>query len=210
MAIKSQGTLLSVSTADGSSKTITAITAANPAVVTSTSHGLANGTIVYISGVVGMTEVNGRAFVVADTATNTFELAGVDSSGYTAYASGGAALPKTMTAVAEVVGFDGFDGTADSIDVTNLRSTAKEKLIGLQDFGQASFEVFLANTDTGQAKLRSLKAAGTAGTFTLTLTDSTVSAFMALVKSFPVQLQPNNAARGTIALEIASEPSWFA
>ena len=37
-------------------KTITAITAANPAVVTSSSHGYSNGDFVNISGVVGMTE----------------------------------------------------------------------------------------------------------------------------------------------------------
>jgi len=77
-------------------KTITAITAANPAVVTSSSHGYSNGDFVNISGVVGMTEVNGKTFKVADKTTNTFELQNVDgtdinSSGYTAYSSGGIA-----------------------------------------------------------------------------------------------------------------------
>ena len=77
-------------------KTITAITAANPAVVTSSSHGYSNGDFVNISGVVGMTEVNGKTFKVADKTTNTFELQNVDgtdinSSGYTAYSSGGVA-----------------------------------------------------------------------------------------------------------------------
>ena len=79
-----------------SNKTITAITAANPAVVTSNSHGYSNGDFVIISGVVGMTEVNGKTFKVADKTTNTFELQDVDgtdinSSGYTAYSSGGVA-----------------------------------------------------------------------------------------------------------------------
>ena len=49
-----------------SNKTITAITAANPAVVTSNSHGYSNGDFVIISGVVGMTEVNNKTFKVAD------------------------------------------------------------------------------------------------------------------------------------------------
>ena len=79
-----------------SNKTITAITAANPAVVTSNSHGYSNGDFVIISGVVGMTEVNNKTFKVADKTTNTFELQDVDgtdinSSGYTAYSSGGVA-----------------------------------------------------------------------------------------------------------------------
>ncbi len=71
------------------SASITAITRANPAVVTATAHGLTNGEKVYISGVAGMTEVNGLVFTVANKATNTFELSGINSSGYTAYTSGG-------------------------------------------------------------------------------------------------------------------------
>ena len=75
-------------------KTITGITQANPAVVTATSHGYSNGDEVLISGVVGMTEVNNKRFLVANKTTNTFELQNkdsvdVDSTGFTAYSSGG-------------------------------------------------------------------------------------------------------------------------
>ena len=72
-------------------KTITAITKANPAVVTSTSHGFSNGDHVWIADVVGMTRLNGRRFVVASTATNTFALTGEDSTSYDTYSSGGTA-----------------------------------------------------------------------------------------------------------------------
>ncbi len=68
---------------------ITAITQANPAVVTSNSHGFSNGDRVFISGVVGMTQVNNLEFTVAGATTNTFQLSGVDSSAYTTYSSGG-------------------------------------------------------------------------------------------------------------------------
>lgn len=71
---------------------ITNITQANPAVVTySGADNFTNGDSVFIEGVVGMTEVNGQEFTVAnvDTGANTFELSGVDSSAYTAYSSGG-------------------------------------------------------------------------------------------------------------------------
>jgi hypothetical protein len=77
-------------------KTITAITKANPGVVTSTSHGFANGDTIVITGVVGMTQVNGKRFKVANVATNTFELQDIDgnnvnTSSYTTYVSGGVA-----------------------------------------------------------------------------------------------------------------------
>ena len=74
---------------DSGQKAITGITQANPAVVTSSSHGFSNGQTVVIDSVVGMTEVNNLAFTVANATTNTFELSGVDSSAYTAYTSGG-------------------------------------------------------------------------------------------------------------------------
>jgi len=77
-------------------KNITAITKANPAVVTSSSHGFENGEEVFISGVVGMTEVNSQNFKIANKTTNTFELqdmssTNVNSSSFTTYASGGTA-----------------------------------------------------------------------------------------------------------------------
>jgi len=77
-------------------KTITGITQANPGVVTSASHGFSNGDTVVISGVVGMTQVNGKRFKVASVATNTFALQDVDgnnvnTTSYTTYTSGGVA-----------------------------------------------------------------------------------------------------------------------
>ena len=77
-------------------KTITGITQANPGVVTSASHGFSNGDTVVISGVVGMTQVNGKRFKVASVATDTFALQDIDgnnvnTSSYTTYVSGGIA-----------------------------------------------------------------------------------------------------------------------
>jgi len=75
-------------------KSISAITKANPAVVTATGHGYENGDEVSISGVGGMTEVNGKRFLVAGKTTNTFQLtnkdgANINSSSFTTYTSGG-------------------------------------------------------------------------------------------------------------------------
>ena len=74
--------------------TISAITKANPAVVTANGHGYVDGQNIIITSVVGMTEVNGKTFKVAEKTTNTFELQNVDgadinSSAFTTYSSGG-------------------------------------------------------------------------------------------------------------------------
>lgn len=88
--IKNGGEVLESATATA----ITGITQANPAVVTSAGHGKSNGQDVFITGVVGMVEVNNRAFRVANVAANTFELhdysgTNINSTGYAAYTSGG-------------------------------------------------------------------------------------------------------------------------
>ena len=78
-------------------KNITAITRANPAVVTAGTHGYSNGDHVFIEGIAGMTELNGRFFQVANKTSTTFELtdvydggaSNIDSTNYTAYSSGG-------------------------------------------------------------------------------------------------------------------------
>ncbi len=74
---------------------ITGATAANPVVITDAAHGLSDGDIIRITGVVGMVELNNRRFRVADSATNTFSLQdpetreAIDGTNYTAYTSGG-------------------------------------------------------------------------------------------------------------------------
>ena len=75
-------------------KTITNATQADPVVITSTAHGYNNGDEVLITGVSGMTELNGKRYLVANKTTNTFELQDkdlndIDGSGFTAYTSGG-------------------------------------------------------------------------------------------------------------------------
>ncbi len=84
-------------------KTITGITKANPAVVSSTAHGFLNGDEVAIDSIVGMTEVNNRRFFVANKNADDFELEGEDSSAYTAYSSGGFAYTTfAITVLAHV------------------------------------------------------------------------------------------------------------
>ena len=74
--------------------TITGATQADPCVITATAHGWANGDEVFINDVVGMTELNGSSYLVANITANTAELTDIDgvdidSTGFTAYSSGG-------------------------------------------------------------------------------------------------------------------------
>jgi hypothetical protein len=68
---------------------ITSATQANPVVIGSTAHGRSTGDRVYISGVVGMTAINGIGPLITVVDANSFSLDGVDGTGYSAYTSGG-------------------------------------------------------------------------------------------------------------------------
>lgn len=80
--------------------TITAATAANPVVVTSAAHGLFNGDQILITGVAGMTNLNGNTYTVASATTNTITLSGTDGSAYSAYTSGGSIALTSYSAMA--------------------------------------------------------------------------------------------------------------
>lgn len=72
-----------------STGTITAATQASPVAITSAAHGLSTGDEVYISGVVGMTDLNDEIYTITKVDANSFTLDGIDGSDYDAYTSGG-------------------------------------------------------------------------------------------------------------------------
>jgi len=67
---------------------ITAVTLANPCVITSTAHPFFIGDVLWISGIVGTIQLNASFARVTATAANTVTLA-LDSTGFTAWSSAG-------------------------------------------------------------------------------------------------------------------------
>jgi hypothetical protein len=72
----------------GTSAAITGISQANPAVVTA-ANAFTAGEAVFITGVLGMTQINGNPYSNQTANGATVTLAGINSTGYTAYSSGG-------------------------------------------------------------------------------------------------------------------------
>jgi len=115
----------------GTSKTITAITRANPGVVTAVAHGFSTGNRIAFSNVVGMTQVNGNVYTITVIDEDTFSI--VDTSSFTAYSSAGtASLISTLT-VADTSGINaGYvvnspnsNGYTSSQTVTSVDSTTQ-------------------------------------------------------------------------------------
>lgn len=91
--------LFDVTNLSGAVLNIVGITQANPGVVTTAfDHNLSSNNVVEITGVVGMTPVNGHSFTVGIVNSKSFSL-GVDTTGYPAYISGGVVTPNTRNIV---------------------------------------------------------------------------------------------------------------
>lgn len=210
MAIKSQGAIVKAESARAATKAITAVSLALPAVVTAVAHGYSTGDMVYLTGIGGVTQLNNRSFAIVVLSADTFSLAGEDTTGSTAYTSGGTAAKLTMTSIGSVSDASGFDGKATEIDVTTLLSAAKEFQVGLQDFGNLNLTLITDNSDAGQALLRTIKTAASTKAFSLTLSDGKISVFMASVMSFPVDVKRDNVVMSSCALRITNAPQWFA
>lgn len=106
-------------------KNITAITQASPGVINSNAHGFVNGDWIFLTGIGGMTQLNGVVGLAANVTANNFQLQTLDgvpinTSGYTAYTSGGTAA-RVYTIATPYNGNDLFEiRYAQSADVMTL------------------------------------------------------------------------------------------
>lgn len=144
------GVQVSMQSALGAAKTITAITKASPAVCTSTAHGLANGDFVKLT-VAGMVQLDGRVFRIANVAANTFELEGVDSTLFDTFTSGTAEAVTFGTSFNVFTSVNGSGGDFDFIDTTTIHATAKSQVPGAANAATFTFDAIWDPADTGLA-----------------------------------------------------------
>jgi hypothetical protein len=98
-------------------KTITAISQASSAVVTSAAHGLSVGAYVTVQGVLGMTQINGVIARITAVSTDTFTV-DVNSSAFSAYSSAGSAYPAEVMVDQRDGTLAGSDGGTGTVNYT--------------------------------------------------------------------------------------------
>lgn len=186
-AISAQGSKLEISSTAGAAKTITGVQVGFPTILTSAAHGLGNGDVTTLAGLTGADAalLNGQTVVVKNKTTNTIAV-DIDTTGKTITAAG-TITPLSWTKVENLVSFNGFDGQASELDVTDLDSTAKEFMLGLQDWGTFSFDVNRDFNDAGQQAVDAAKRAGAQKAFKLTLPNGKTKTFNGYVKNSPLE-----------------------
>jgi len=111
--------------------TITGASQANPCVITcAAGHRFVDNQYVTISGVGGMTELNGNEYKITYISGTQFSLDGVDSTGYGAYTAGGSA-----TGIYEIASPYTSSESGASVDVDEL------------DFAQSADTLYIAHED---------------------------------------------------------------
>jgi len=115
----------------GVAKTVTAVTQAVPPVVTSTAHGLTEGTIGYFNTAAGMDELLGQAVSVDATAANTFNAEGLDSTSFGAFTSGTVTPVLTWLTLSSATNYEIPEGASDELDATTLLDRIKQTQAGL-------------------------------------------------------------------------------
>jgi predicted secreted protein len=118
--------------------------------------------------------------------------------------------PAVYQSIEEVTAFNGFDGQAAEIDKTNLKSTAKEWLMGLQDFGNFNIDVSYVKDASapGQAALRAAKASRALKTFKVTFSDASTATFKAYVMNAPVSGSVDSKVDSSFTLRISGDVTF--
>ena len=170
--------------------TLTAVTVGFPTILAITGHtGLAAGDVVALAGFTGANAalLNGNSFVVQNYATgatnDTFTI-NVNTVGQTITLGAATATPSAWIQINQLKTVKPSGASATKIDVTDLNSVAKEYRTGLIDNGTVACDMFILESDPGQAAALAAFTASTTPNFKF-VTPAKTRTFNASILKFP-------------------------
>tara|TARA_R100001594_G_scaffold33685_2_gene62429 strand:- start:8892 stop:11399 length:2508 start_codon:yes stop_codon:yes gene_type:complete len=185
--------------------TMTAVTKANPAVVTASSHGLSNGDFVDIRDVEGMTELNNKRFIVANKDTNTFQLTdqagtNINSTDFTTYTQNG----TVRKAVTTITGLGHIEGETVSILANGAVQASKTVSSGAITLDTRASIVHVGLPYTSSVTTLSLEAGSDSGT-AQSRTKRIHEVSVRLFRSLGVKVGPENGTLDTVPFRDSSD-----
>lgn len=149
---------IAMESARAAAKTISAITKANPAVCTSTTHGYTTGDFVALT-VSGMFQLDDRSARIIVLTADTFSIEGVDSTNFDTFSTGTAEKLTFGNSITTATSVSSSGGGYDFIDTTTIHGNSKTQMPGLP---AAATYNFTNIWDTADAGLVAMKAASDA------------------------------------------------
>jgi len=118
--------------------------------------------------------------------------------------------PTEFSNIGNIVDFSGPGGQAAVIDISNLDSTFREKMMGLPDEGQITFNLNWDPDNATHTTLRSNRAARTRTEFRITLTDATPTAgrFFGYVLGLQLAGGVDAVVKAALTVEIDGPVAW--
>lgn len=132
----------------------------------------------------------------------------ISAQGSTISINTGTSETPVWTPIKNVLSFEGFDGSASEIDVTDLSSTAKEFRLGLTDAGNFNFELNIDRADAGQVAVEAARVSGAVTGFQLELPNGDTATFDTLVKSTPMSGGVDAVVKGSVQTKITGAVTW--
>lgn len=137
------GSIVAIESGTGADVAITAITNANPAVATSTAHGLSNGD--YVEIVSGWSRLTNKVVRVAGVTANTFQLEGIDTTLTSIYpAAGGTgtfAKVNGFTQLSQILSSASNGGEQQFLEYQFLESDAQKRIPTFKSAAGLTFTV---------------------------------------------------------------------
>lgn len=146
---------IAVQSALAAADTITAITKANPAVVSAAAHGWNNGDYILLT-IQGMFQLDGRVVRVANKTTDTAELEGVNSTLYDTFLSGTAEVITFGTSLATVTTVSASGGDFKFEDTTTIHDDRDTQMPGNSAPAVYTFENIWDVSDAGLVALQGI------------------------------------------------------
>lgn len=147
--------------------TITAITLANPGVVTDVAHGYSNGDVVLLS-IAGTVQLDKVACRIANKATDTYELEGIDTTTFGTFVSGTAAKVTAWDTVGWATTVNVPNASPAEINCTTLADRAEQVVYGMPGAAKGTMDGLFQIGDVAMANLRAATAANATRVFRIT------------------------------------------
>lgn len=180
MSVIAQGrnVRVEVGITEGTAKVVTAVSLANPGVVTSTAHALTDGSVGYFDSVVGMDEIEGQPARVADGDTNSFDAEGVNTLGNGTFVSGNFIPVTAWATLSQSVDYALSAGAGTAVDSTVLLDRKDKELMITQGIENCTLNVrSLTEDNVAMAYIRDVAREVGYAVFRITLHDGAQRVF---------------------------------
>jgi hypothetical protein len=199
---------------DSPSLGVTAVTKANPAVLTvAAGFDAVTGSVARVLGAVGMTELNGELLAIEKVDGTHFKALNKNSTDYGAYTSGGKIDLAVFSTLCELTGFNQQGGSSPEIPATTQCSDAAEFEIGLPDFGTVQVDFNYAPDVTIQQAIEAAYLSGNPMAYRITFLSAALAAVSVVgfgfVQQMSKQVQVGGLWTGSFTMRSTGRPYTF-